>query len=488
MKLNFENTFANELKDFYESSKANNSPSPSLIKFNLELAKDLGSDWLKLDSDEGLSVFSGNTVPNGSRPISQAYSGHQFGVFSPLLGDGRAILLGEVVDKKKIRRDIQLKGSGRTVFSRGGDGKSSLGPVLREYLISESMYSFGIPTTRALAAVSTGEDVFRESNLPGGILTRVASSHIRIGTFQYASTTGDLKKIRALADNSINRHYLKLPEKKNKYLEFFEAVCDSQISLISKWMSIGFIHGVMNTDNMTISGETIDYGPCAFMDRYDPNTFFSSIDTQGRYAYSNQPLILSWNLARFAETLIPLIDKDQDKAIKLLSEKIISIKSSYEQEWLKIMAKKIGITVIKNNDLKLLNNLLDIMNDNDTDFTLTFRYLSELIIGDENLFYNMFKSKEKINKWVIKWKGRIKEDSKLDESFSLKLNKNNPLYIPRNHIVEDVLSKALFEKNFQPFHEFYDILVNPYNEKPNSEKYTLPAPITNQPYKTFCGT
>ena len=488
MKLNFENTFANELKDFYESSKANNSPSPSLIKFNLELAKDLGSDWLKLDSDEGLSVFSGNTVPNGSRPISQAYSGHQFGGFSPLLGDGRAILLGEVVDKKKIRRDIQLKGSGRTVFSRGGDGKSSLGPVLREYLISESMYSLGIPTTRALAAVSTGEDVFRESNLPGGILTRVASSHIRIGTFQYASTTGDLNKIRALADYSINRHYLKLPEKKNKYLEFFEAVCDSQISLISKWMSIGFIHGVMNTDNMTISGETIDYGPCAFMDRYDPNTFFSSIDIQGRYAYSNQPLILSWNLARFAETLIPLIDKDQDKAIELLSEKIISIKSSYEQEWLKIMAKKIGITVIKSNDLKLLNNLLDIMNDNDTDFTLTFRYLSELITGDENLFYNLFKSKEKINKWVKTWKDRIKEDSKLDEFFSLKLNKNNPLYIPRNHIVEDVLSKALFEKNFQPFHEFYDILVNPYNEKPNSEKYTLPAPITNQPYKTFCGT
>ena len=488
MKLNFENTFANELKDFYASSKANNSPSPSLIKFNLELAKDLGSEWLKLDSDEGLSIFSGNTVPNGSRPISQAYSGHQFGGFSPLLGDGRAILLGEVVDKKKIRRDIQLKGSGRTVFSRGGDGKSSLGPVLREYLISESMYSLGIPTTRALAAVSTGEDVFRESNLPGGILTRVASSHIRIGTFQYASTTGDLKKIRDLADYSINRHYLKLPGKKNKYLEFFEAVCDSQISLISKWMSIGFIHGVMNTDNMTISGETIDYGPCAFMDRYDPNTFFSSIDTQGRYAFSNQPLILSWNLARFAETLIPLIDKDQDKAIQLLSEKIISIKSEYEEEWFKVMAKKIGITDIKNDDLILLNNLLDIMNENNADFTLTFRYLSELIIGDENLFYNLFRSKEKINKWVITWKGRIKEDSKLDESFSLKLNKNNPLYIPRNHIVEDVLSKALFEKNFKPFHEFYEILINPYNEVPNSEKYTLPAPITDKPYKTFCGT
>jgi uncharacterized protein YdiU (UPF0061 family) len=253
-------------------------------------------------------------------------------------------------------------------------------------------------------------------------------------------------------------------------------------------MSIGFIHGVMNTDNMTISGETIDYGPCAFMDRYDPNTFFSSIDTQGRYAYSNQPLILSWNLARFAETLIPLIDKDQDKAIQLLSEKIISIKSEYEEEWFKVMAKKIGITDIKNDDLILLNNLLDIMNENNADFTLTFRYLSELIIGDENLFYNLFRSKEKINKWVITWKGRIKEDSKLDESFSLKLNKNNPLYIPRNHIVEDVLSKALFEKNFKPFHEFYEILINPYNEVPNSEQYTLPAPITDKPYKTFCGT
>ena len=405
-----------------------------------------------------------------------------------MLGDGRAILLGEHVSQSNKKYDIQFKGSGKTAFSRNGDGRAALGPMLREYIISEAMNALKIPTTRSLAVVKTGELIQREKALQGAILTRVASSHIRVGTFQYIAARQKDDELKTLLDYTIDRHYPEIKNSNNQALDLLNRLIERQCDLVVNWMRVGFIHGVMNTDNMTISGETIDYGPCAFMDRYDPNTFFSSIDTQGRYAYSNQPLILSWNLARFAETLIPLIDKDQDKAIELLSEKIISIKSSYEQEWLKIMAKKIGITVIKNNDLKLLNNLLDIMNDNDTDFTLTFRYLSELIIGDENLFYNLFKSKEKINKWVIKWKGRIKEDSKLDESFSLKLNKNNPLYIPRNHIVEDVLSKALFEKNFQPFHEFYDILVNPYNEKPNSEKYTLPAPITNQPYKTFCGT
>ena len=488
MELNFDNSFANELKDFYEFTKADKSTSPRFIKFNESLARELGPAWEKLKSDSGLLIFSGNQIPTGSQPLSQAYSGHQFGGFSPLLGDGRAVLLGEVIDKNNIRRDIQLKGSGRTIFSRGGDGKSSLGPVLREYLISEAMHSLNIPTTRALAAVSSGDDVLREKALPGGILTRVASSHIRVGTFQYASTTGDLKKIRDLSDYSINRHYKNIPEKKDKYIKFFEAVCVSQLNLISKWMGIGFIHGVMNTDNMTISGETIDYGPCAFMDRYDPNIFFSSIDTQGRYAYSNQPLILLWNLARFAETLIPLIDKDEKNSINILTQKISLIQSKYEKAWLKVMSEKIGITKIKDGDLELINDLLDIMKNEKADFTLVFRYLADFIIGKENLLINLFDNSKKINEWIINWKNRIEKEGKFDKSLCSKMKKKNPLYIPRNHLVEHTLNEALSKENYKPFYKLLGFVTNPYDEIPNSEEYTLPAPINDKPYKTFCGT
>jgi uncharacterized protein YdiU (UPF0061 family) len=488
LELNFDNSFANELKDFYEFTKADKSTSPRFIKFNESLARELGPAWEKLKSDSGLLIFSGNQIPTGSQPLSQAYSGHQFGGFSPLLGDGRAVLLGEVIDKNNIRRDIQLKGSGRTIFSRGGDGKSSLGPVLREYLISEAMHSLNIPTTRALAAVSSGDDVLREKALPGGILTRVASSHIRVGTFQYASTTGDLEKIRVLSDYSINRHYKNILQKKEKYIEFFEAVCDSQLNLISKWMGIGFIHGVMNTDNMTISGETIDYGPCAFMDRYDPNTFFSSIDTQGRYAYSNLPLILSWNLARFAETLIPLIDKNEQNSINILTQKISLIHSKYEKAWLKVMSEKIGITKIQDGDLDLINNLLDIMRDEKADFTLVFRYLADFIIGKENLLINLFDNSKKINEWIINWKNRIEKEGKFDKSLCIKMKKINPLYIPRNHLVEYALDEALSKENYKPFYNLLSFVTNPFDEISNSEEYTLPAPIKDKPYKTFCGT
>ena len=488
MELNFDNSFAKELKDFYEFTKADKSSSPKLIKFNDSLAKELGPEWESLKSDYGLLIFSGNEVPKGSQPLSQAYSGHQFGGFSPLLGDGRALLLGEVIDKDNIRRDIQLKGSGRTIFSRGGDGKSSLGPVLREYLISEAMHSLNIPTTRALAAVSSGDDVLREKVLPGGILTRVASSHIRVGTFQYASTTGDLEKITALSDYSINRHYKNISQKKEKYSEFFEAVCESQLKLVSKWMGIGFIHGVMNTDNMTISGETIDYGPCAFMDRYDPNTFFSSIDTQGRYAYSNQPQILLWNLARFAETLIPLIDKDEQNSINILTQKLSLIQGRYENAWLKVMSKKIGITVIQDGDLELINDLLDIMKNEKADFTLVFRYLADFIIGKENLLLGLFENSKKINEWLINWKNRIEKEGKFDKSLCTMMKKINPLYIPRNHLVEHALDEALSKENFKPFYNLLGYVTNPFDEISNSEEYTLPAPITDKPYKTFCGT
>ena len=350
------------------------------------------------------------------------------------------------------------------------------------------MHSLNIPTTRALAAVSSGDDVLREKVLPGGILTRVASSHIRVGTFQYASTTGDLEKIRVLSDYSINRHYKDILEKKEKYIEFFEAVCESQLNLISKWMGIGFIHGVMNTDNMTISGETIDYGPCAFMDRYDPNTFFSSIDTQGRYAYSNQPLILLWNLARFAETLIPLIDKNEKNSINILSQKISLIQSKYEKAWLKVMSEKIGITKIKDGDLELINDLLDIMKNEKADFTLVFRYLADFIIGKENLLINLFDNSKKINEWIINWKNRIEKEGKFDKSLSSKMKKINPLYIPRNHLVEHALDEALSKENYKPFYKLLGFVTNPYDEIPNSEEYTLPAPINDKPYKTFCGT
>jgi len=488
LELNFENSFAKELKDFYEFTKADKSTSPKLIKFNESLAKELGPEWENLKSDYGLLIFSGNVVPKGSQPLSQAYSGHQFGGFSPLLGDGRAILLGEVIDKDNIRRDIQLKGSGRTIFSRGGDGKSSLGPVLREYLISEAMHSLNIPTTRALAAVSSGDDVLREKVLPGGILTRVASSHIRVGTFQYASTTGDLEKIRALSDYSINRHYKNISQKKEKYIDFFEAVCESQLNLVSKWMGIGFIHGVMNTDNMTISGETIDYGPCAFMDRYDPNTFFSSIDTQGRYAYLNQPLILLWNLARFAETLIPLIDKNEQNSINILTQKLSLIQGRYENAWLKVMSEKIGITVIQDGDLKLINDLLDIMKNEKADFTLVFRYLADFIIGKEDLLLSLFENSKKINEWIINWKNRIEKEGKFDKSLCTMMKKINPLYIPRNHLVEYALDEALLEENYKPFYNLLSHVTNPFDEISSSEDYTLPAPITDKPYKTFCGT
>ena len=488
MELNFDNSFAKELKDFYEFTRAEKSTSPKMIKFNDSLAKELGPKWEQLTLDNGLLIFSGNEIPKGSQPLSQAYSGHQFGGFSPLLGDGRALLLGEVIDKDNIRRDIQLKGSGRTIFSRGGDGKSSLGPVLREYLISEAMHSLNIPTTRALAAVSSGDDVIREKVLPGGILTRVASSHIRVGTFQYASTTGDIEKIRVLSDYSINRHYKNILQKKEKYIEFFEAVCESQLNLIAKWMGIGFIHGVMNTDNMTISGETIDYGPCAFMDRYDPNIFFSSIDTQGRYAYSNQPLILSWNLARFAETLIPLIDKNEQNSIDILTQKISSIRDKYEKAWLKVMSEKIGITKIQDGDLDLINELLDIMKNERADFTLVFRYLADFIIGKENLLINLFDNSKKINKWIINWKNRIEKEGKFDKSLCTKMKKINPLYIPRNHLVEYALDEALSKENYKPFYNLLSFVTNPYDEVFNSEEYTLPAPITDKPYKTFCGT
>ena len=396
--------------------------------------------------------------------------------------------MGEVIDAKKNRRDIQLKGSGPTPFSRGGDGKSALGPVLREYLLSEAMHKLSIPTTRALAAISTGENVYRETPLPGGILTRVASSHIRIGTFQFGATLGDVDKLRSLADYSIARHYPELAEAENPYLGFLKAVSNSQALLVAKWMSIGFIHGVMNTDNMTISGETIDYGPCAFMDSYSANTVFSSIDAQGRYAFANQPLILSWNLTRLAETLIPLVHEDVDRAVELLKEEIEDIYPLYEKYWLSEMRSKIGLSTEDPHDLELINDLLLIMEEGHADFTLVFRGLSKSLLGKEESLQNLFDNPALLTPWLKRWYKRIDADKINLESVAKSMNQVNPLYIPRNHKVEEALSAASTNLDMGLFSQLADVLNHPFDEIKGQESYALPSPISDIKYQTFCGT
>src|SRR5215470_5230902 len=386
----FDNTYARELEGFYVPWKATQVAQPTLVKFNRELAEELGLDADALDSQEGARIFAGNQTPEGAAPLAQAYAGHQFGGFVPQLGDGRALLLGEVIDRKGDRRDIQLKGSGPTPFSRAGDGRAALGPVLREYLIGEAMHALGIPTTRALAAVLTGEPVFREAALPGAVLTRVAASHIRVGTFQFFAARGDDAKVKRLADYVIDRHYPELKEQANPSLGLLERVCDKQAALVASWMHVGFIHGVMNTDNMAISGETIDYGPCAFMDHYDPATVFSSIDTQGRYAYANQPKIAQWNLARFAETLLSLLDADKNRAVARATEVVNNFPQRYEHHWLNGMRVKLGLLTEDEADLNLAAGFVAAMAGNKVDYTLAFRYLTNSVLGDEEPLRALF--------------------------------------------------------------------------------------------------
>src|SRR5215470_9726415 len=386
----FDNTYARELEGFYVPWKAVQVAQPRLVKFNRELAEELGLDADALDSEKGARIFAGNEIPEGAAPLAQAYAGHQFGGFVPQLGDGRALLLGEVVDRGGQRRDIQLKGSGPTPFSRAGDGRAALGPVLREYLIGEAMHALGIPTTRALAAVLTGEPVFRETAPPGAVLTRVAASHVRVGTFQFFAARGEQAKVRRLADYVIDRHYPELKGDANPYLKLLERVRDKQAALVARWMHVGFIHGVMNTDNMAISGETIDYGPCAFMDHYDPATVFSSIDTQGRYAYANQPKIAQWNLARFAETLLSLLDADKNRAVAQASEVVDNFPRLYERHWLSGMRAKLGLLNEEEADLNLATEFLTAMEGNKVDYTLAFRYLANSVLGDEEPLRALF--------------------------------------------------------------------------------------------------
>ena len=473
--FNLNNSYAKELHEISEKCTPTGFKQAEFLLKNYDLAEKLGFTKNFLDSKECLKIFSGNSFLKNSQPIAQGYSGHQFGHFNPQLGDGRAILLGEIDEM-----DIQLKGIGQTPYSRRGDGKSALSPVLREYVISEFMHAVKTPTTRSLFALKTNENVIRETELPGGVLTRVAKSHIRIGTFEFARTKNN-ETLKTLADYSINRHYPELNKTDNKYLSFFAAVCDKQASLVAKWMSLGFVHGVMNTDNMTISGETIDYGPCAYVDSYHPNTVFSSIDVNGRYAYQNQPAILVWNLAKFAESILPLIDKNEEKSIKQLTEVLQLVMPSYQEYFYKEFCQKLCLKSVNNKNIKLIEGYLKILNLESIDFTLSFRDLSKIINERLNLNDSIFAKSKDFNNWYLKWKQEINLNEISDE-----MDLNNPCYIPRNHLIETALSKAI-EGDMSEINFMIDLFENPYIQKNISRKYLMPSNSEEQ-YVTFCGT
>ncbi|MDJ0615030.1 MAG: YdiU family protein [Rhizobiaceae bacterium] len=486
--FNFDNSYAENLEGFYVDWKADNAQDPGLLKFNSALAGELGLDLNNLDEKTLAELFSGNLVPDGAHTLAQVYAGHQFGGFSPQLGDGRALLIGEIVSPRDERFDIQLKGSGRTPFSRGGDGKAAIGPVLREYLMAEAMHALRVPTTRALAAVTTGEYVFRERPLPGAVLTRVASSHVRVGTFQFFASRGEMDKVCQLADYVIWRHYPALETHESKYTSLLQAMCRRQAELVAKWMSIGFIHGVMNTDNMTLSGETIDYGPCAFMDTYDPKTVFSSIDEHGRYAYGNQPVLAQWNLARLAECLVPLIDENREEAIKRATEFIEGFSENYETAWLGLMRKKLGLHSSQEGDLELARGFLETMQGQQVDFTLAFRSLSEALRGYEKPLRELYQGTALLDPWLAKWRERIALESDVSATErASRMDAVNPLYIPRNHKVEEALSAAE-NGDMIPFEALFDLLQNPYDQVEGMEAFAKPASDGNPNFQTFCGT
>ena len=475
----FDNTYLKLSKTFREEIKPTPVHDPNLVILNEALAKDLNLDFSKINNKDLAKLFSGNVLPNDTNTIAQAYAGHQFGHFT-MLGDGRAVLLGEHLVNNTKRFDIQFKGSGRTSFSRSGDGRAVLGPMLREYIISEAIHALNIPTTRSLAVVSTGEKVVRENLLPGAILTRVASSHIRVGTFQYIAAKQNIDDLTTLVDYTIERHYPEIQSSNNKALDLLNLVMEKQCQLVINWMRIGFIHGVMNTDNMTLSGETIDYGPCAFMDHYDPKTVFSSIDKFGRYSFSNQPPITKWNLARLAECLIPLIDKDEDQAIKIASEIIDNFQNIYETKWLNMMRDKLGLFGEDKDDLELINNLLNWMQSNQADYTNTFCYLMNI----SSIQDQIYKDKDFID-WSKNWGERILINGGSKENSLELMKKNNPIVIPRNHKVEEAL-EAANDNNLKPMYNLLSILKKPYTKQINIEKFQTPS--NNQNYQTFCGT
>jgi uncharacterized protein YdiU (UPF0061 family) len=475
----FDNTYSKLSNTFKEDIKPTPVHDPELVILNKELAKDLNLDFSKIDNKNLAKLFSGNSLPENANPIAQAYAGHQFGHFT-MLGDGRAVLLGEHLVGQKDRFDIQFKGSGRTSFSRGGDGRAILGPMLREYIISEAINALKIPTTRSLAVVKTGEKIVRENLLPGAILTRVASSHIRVGTFQYIAAKQNIDDLNILVDYTINRHYPEIGSSKNKTLDLLNLVMERQCQLVVDWMRVGFIHGVMNTDNTAISGETIDYGPCAFMDHYSPKVVFSSIDKLGRYSFANQAPIIKWNLSRFAECLIPLIDKDEDTAIKIATEIIDNFEKIYEVKWLNMMRDKLGLFGENTNDKELINNLLSWMENNKADYTNTFCYLMNIKVNDSEIYDD----KSFIN-WLDVWKKRsLMNNGSKEKQINIMLNVN-PSVIPRNHKVEEALTSAN-DDDLKVMNKLLSVLDKPYGNQKGIEEYQSPS--GNKEYQTFCGT
>jgi len=509
--FNFDNSYAEQLEGFYVSLKGDKAPAPALVKLNQSLAALLGLDLVALKESDLAAMFSGGMTLKGASPLAQAYAGHQFGGFSPQLGDGRALLLAEVIDAQGDRYDIQLKGSGRTMFSRGGDGKAALAPVLREYLLGEAMFALGVPTTRALAAVTTGEQVYREGMLPGAVLARVASSHLRVGTFEYFAARGEADKVKQLADYTIQRHFPELKDAPARYLGLLRAVCEKQALLVANWMCLGFVHGVMNTDNVTISGETIDYGPCAFIDHYDPAAVFSSIDRQGRYAFGNQSSISQWNLARLAETLLPLIHSDQEESVRLATDEVIAFEARYQSFWLDGMRKKLGLSTIEERDHDLATALHTAMAGQNVDFTLLFRGLSALVPGyvapgavvqdkisavpDKgdvegklSAVRDLFDDPQAFDQWYATWLERLARDSMTVDKRIASMNAVNPIYIPRNHKVEEALQAAEQDANYVLFEKLMQVLEKPFEQRDGLEDYVGPAPKEFGPYKTFCGT
>ncbi|MCO4842753.1 MAG: YdiU family protein [Yoonia sp.] len=488
LKFGFDNTYARDLDGFYVLWQGEDFPNPEVLCVNMALANDLGLDTNALRTQAGADVLSGKATADGATPLAMAYAGHQFGGFSAQLGDGRAMLLGEILDAQGQRFDLHLKGSGRTPFSRGGDGKAVLGPVLREYLMGEAMHALEVPTTRALAAVTTGEQVMREGIKQGAVLARVASSHLRVGTFQFFAARQEWARVRQLADYAIARHYPELLAVEDKYLAFLSAVAYRQAALVAKWLQIGFVHGVMNTDNMAISGETIDYGPCAFVDTYDAGAVFSSIDRNGRYAFGNQPAIAQWNLTRLAEALLPLIDeKDSDNAVRLATDELNRFTDHYTEVWTAGMRAKIGLRGAEDGDVDLINHLFTAMEGEGVDYTQFFRRLADAVGGSDNSAKALFADQTKCVAWLAEWRARIARDPQDAAARIAMMNAVNPIYIPRNHHVQEALDTAE-AGDMALFETLLGVLADPYNKREGLEKYEGPAPDTFGPYQTFCGT
>jgi serine/tyrosine/threonine adenylyltransferase len=486
----FENSYARLPSRFFARLAPTPVAAPRLVWLNEKLALHLKLDPRKLTAPEGVEVLAGNRVPMSGEPLAMAYAGHQFGTFVPQLGDGRAILLGELIDRDGVRRDVQLKGAGPTPFSRQGDGRAALGPVLRECIVSEGMAALGIPTTRSLAITTTGETVWRETPLPGAILTRVALSHIRVGTFQFFAARGDVDAVRHLADHVIARHYPEAADAANPYCALLDLAIMRQADLIAKWLLVGFIHGVMNTDNMSIAGETIDYGPCAFMDAYDAGTVFSSIDTVGRYAYSNQPRITRWNLARLAETLLPLLAEHQDAAIKQAQAALAAFANRFETSYAAGLGRKLGLFQRRPNDLALAQDLLERMGRNGTDFTLTFRHLCDAAANPDSdaALRKLFADPTAFDDWAVRWRHRLAEEGGEANQRRVAMRAANPAFIPRNHLVGEAISAAEIHGDFSPFDRLLRVLSTPYEDQPAFGRYADPPRPDQVVHQTFCGT